>query len=44
MKPLLSGARTVDEGLFVIQHAYWRDALIDGLRKDAETAPGMAAE
>ncbi len=40
MKPLLSGARTEDEGLFVIQHAYWRDALIDGLRRTRKPLPG----
>ncbi len=44
MKPLLSGARTEDEGLFVIQHAYWRDALIEGLRKEAEAGYRHAAE
>ncbi|HWT99684.1 MAG TPA: benzoate 1,2-dioxygenase large subunit [Terriglobales bacterium] len=27
LKPLLSGPKTEDEGLFVIQHRYWRDAL-----------------
>ncbi|MGL4811798.1 MAG: benzoate 1,2-dioxygenase large subunit, partial [Beijerinckiaceae bacterium] len=38
MKPLLSGAKTEDEGLFVVQHAYWKQALIDGLKKDALAA------
>jgi len=27
LKPLLSGPKTEDEGLFVIQHRYWRDTL-----------------
>jgi benzoate/toluate 1,2-dioxygenase subunit alpha len=27
MKPLLSGARTEDEGLFVIQHRYWMETM-----------------
>ncbi|HVJ42909.1 MAG TPA: benzoate 1,2-dioxygenase large subunit [Dongiaceae bacterium] len=27
LKPLLSGPKTEDEGLFVIQHRYWKDAL-----------------
>jgi len=36
LKPLLSGAKTEDEGLFVVQHAYWRDALLQGLAKDAK--------
>jgi benzoate/toluate 1,2-dioxygenase subunit alpha len=28
LKPLLSGARTEDEGLFVVQHRYWKDTLV----------------
>jgi benzoate/toluate 1,2-dioxygenase alpha subunit len=27
MKPLLSGVRTEDEGLFVIQHHYWKETM-----------------
>ena len=27
LKPLLSGARTEDEGLFVVQHKYWQDTM-----------------
>ncbi|MCG5237078.1 benzoate 1,2-dioxygenase large subunit [Xanthobacter oligotrophicus] len=27
LKPLLSGAKTEDEGLFVVQHRYWKDTL-----------------
>jgi benzoate/toluate 1,2-dioxygenase subunit alpha len=27
LKPLLSGAKTEDEGLFVIQHKYWKETL-----------------
>jgi benzoate/toluate 1,2-dioxygenase subunit alpha len=41
MKPLLSGAKTEDEGLFVIQHGYWKDALVAGLRKDAAAAAAL---
>ena len=26
LKPLLSGAKTEDEGLFVVQHQYWKDS------------------
>jgi benzoate/toluate 1,2-dioxygenase subunit alpha len=44
MKPLLSGAKTEDEGLFVVQHAYWRDALIEGLKKEAAESFKQAAE
>jgi benzoate/toluate 1,2-dioxygenase subunit alpha len=28
LKPLLSGAKTEDEGLFVVQHRYWKDTLV----------------
>jgi benzoate/toluate 1,2-dioxygenase alpha subunit len=34
MKPLLSGAKTEDEGLFVIQHQHWRDTLVKAVGKD----------
>ena len=27
MKPLMSGARTEDEGLFVVQHKHWHDVM-----------------
>ena len=27
LRPLLSGAKTEDEGLFVVQHRFWRDVL-----------------
>jgi benzoate/toluate 1,2-dioxygenase alpha subunit len=27
MKPLISGARSEDEGLFVCQHDYWAKAM-----------------
>jgi benzoate/toluate 1,2-dioxygenase alpha subunit len=27
MKPLISGARSEDEGLFVCQHNYWAQAM-----------------
>ena len=36
LKPLLSGVKTEDEGLFVRQHAYWAEALVKGLKKDRE--------
>jgi benzoate/toluate 1,2-dioxygenase alpha subunit len=32
LKPLLSGARTEDEGLFVVQHRYWKDTLVKAAR------------
>jgi benzoate/toluate 1,2-dioxygenase subunit alpha len=31
LKPLLSGARTEDEGLFVVQHKYWQDTMTKAL-------------
>jgi benzoate/toluate 1,2-dioxygenase subunit alpha len=34
LKPLLSGAKTEDEGLFVIQHKYWKDALVKAVTTD----------
>ncbi len=27
MKPLMSGVRTEDEGLFVVQHKHWHDIM-----------------
>jgi benzoate/toluate 1,2-dioxygenase alpha subunit len=27
LKPLMSGAKTEDEGLFVVQHKYWQEAM-----------------
>jgi len=35
MKPLMSGRRTEDEGLFVVQHEYWRDAMQRALAAEA---------
>jgi benzoate/toluate 1,2-dioxygenase alpha subunit len=34
LKPLLSGDRSEDEGLFVRQHEHWAQALIAGIRQD----------
>ena len=36
LEPLLSGAKTEDEGLFVIQHKYWQETLL-------RAAPGQKA-
>jgi benzoate/toluate 1,2-dioxygenase alpha subunit len=38
LKPLMSGVRTEDEGLFVVQHKYWQEALQRAL--SAEVTPG----
>jgi benzoate/toluate 1,2-dioxygenase alpha subunit len=38
LKPLMSGVRTEDEGLFAVQHKYWQKALQRAL--SAEVPPG----
>jgi benzoate/toluate 1,2-dioxygenase subunit alpha len=35
MKPLMSGVRTEDEGLFVIQHKYWQEQMQRALAAEA---------
>ncbi|MCJ7873936.1 benzoate 1,2-dioxygenase large subunit [Phaeobacter sp. J2-8] len=46
INPILSGARTEDEGLFVIQHSQWSERMARAIAKERETAPDaqMAAE
>ena len=39
IKPVLSGARTEDEGLFVIQHTNWSERMGDAIAKERKTAP-----
>jgi benzoate/toluate 1,2-dioxygenase alpha subunit len=34
LEPLLSGAKTEDEGLFAVQHRYWMDTMQKALTKD----------
>ncbi len=34
MKPLMSGAKTEDEGLFVLQHKYWKETLAAAVAKE----------
>ena len=36
MKPLMSGAKTEDEGLFVLQHKYWKETLAAAVARDGE--------
>lgn len=36
MKPLLSGERSEDEGLYICQHQYWLDVMKAGLEKEQE--------
>ena len=38
LKPLLSGVRAEDEGLFVIQHEHWRDTMRRAVVADTERA------
>ncbi len=37
LEPLLSGAKTEDEGLFAVQHRYWMDTMQRALAKDRLT-------
>ena len=39
LKPLLSGVRTEDEGLFVLQHKYWQDTLLKAVASDPVLIP-----
>lgn len=41
MNPLLSSERSEDEGLFVRQHEFWAQIMLDGLAKDAANQPPM---
>nr|MDN3747738.1 benzoate 1,2-dioxygenase large subunit [Pseudomonas aeruginosa] len=34
LRPRLSGVRTEDEGLFVLQHRYWQEALLAALERE----------
>ena len=34
LQPLMSGKRTEDEGLFILQHKYWQEAMIRALAED----------
>ncbi len=36
LNPLMSGVRTEDEGLFVMQHKYWQESLLQGLASDPQ--------
>jgi benzoate/toluate 1,2-dioxygenase alpha subunit len=38
MKPLMSGVRTEDEGLFVLQHKYWQQTMQRALAAESEKA------
>lgn len=34
LKPVISGERSEDEGLFVVQHEYWVNVMRDALNKE----------
>ncbi|MBD8814331.1 hypothetical protein IFR09_24520, partial [Pseudomonas syringae] len=38
LKPLLSGVRTEDEGLFVLQHQYWQQTMLKALAAEQAAA------
>ncbi|WP_423193817.1 Rieske 2Fe-2S domain-containing protein [Cupriavidus sp. H18C2] len=38
LKPVISGERSEDEGLFVVQHEYWRQVMRAALRKEQAEA------
>lgn len=39
LKPLLSGVRTEDEGLFVLQHKYWQDTMLKAVAAQPALIP-----
>ena len=46
INPIMSGARTEDEGLFVIQHTQWAERMAAAVAKERENAASaqVAAE
>jgi benzoate/toluate 1,2-dioxygenase alpha subunit len=44
MKPLLSSERSEDEGLFVRQHEFWAQIMLDGMAREAGAPMMEAAE
>jgi benzoate/toluate 1,2-dioxygenase subunit alpha len=38
LKPVMSGRKTEDEGLFVVQHKHWQDVMKTGIAKDKSQA------
>lgn len=39
LQPLLSGVRTEDEGLFVLQHKYWQETMLKALEQEPQLIP-----
>ena len=44
LKPLLSGVRTEDEGLFVLQHKYWQEVMLKADAAEQELIPVEAVQ
>ncbi len=36
LKPLMSGVRTEDEGLYTVQHRYWMDVMKTAIAKEQD--------
>jgi benzoate/toluate 1,2-dioxygenase alpha subunit len=34
--PVMSGAKSEDEGLYIIQHNYWKKVMTEAVRKEQE--------
>ena len=43
MSPLMSGAKTEDEGLFVVQHRHWHDVMVKALAAETAAMPHAKA-
>jgi benzoate/toluate 1,2-dioxygenase alpha subunit len=44
VNPILSGARTADEGLFVIQHGQWTERMAEAIARERSLAAAVGAE
>ncbi|MEX3931585.1 benzoate 1,2-dioxygenase large subunit [Paraburkholderia phymatum] len=44
LKPLLSGVKTEDEGLYTIQHRYWVETIRSALAEEMQAGAGKSAE
>ncbi|MNE41807.1 2-halobenzoate 1,2-dioxygenase large subunit [compost metagenome] len=44
LHPQLSGVRTEDEGLFVLQHKYWQETMLKALAAEQELIPVEAVQ
>ena len=44
LHPQMSGVRTEDEGLFVLQHKYWQETMLKALDADQQLIPVEAVQ